>query len=479
MDTLSTGDDQVQARGLLLAAARQANDFIASRRDARVHDSRSADAFAVWLDALDFESPRDTHKLGSDLYDWLGRHAVRSDHPRYFGLFNPPALPAAIAGDLIAATVNPQLAVHSHAPAAAAIERKLLAYFGTLIGWPADSVAGTFTSGGSEANHTALLAALARRYPDWERDGVRGLPTAPAIYVSAQAHLAWIKIARVAGLGTDAVRLVPTADGLSLRGTELARFLQNENHRDPVLIVATAGTTAHGAIDDIEGIAKVARRHDTYLHVDAAWAGATLLADGAHTWLRGIERADSITVDPHKWLAVPMGAGMFLSRDWQPLERAFGVRTGYMPSASHEVRDAYIHSLQWSRRFTGLKLFTALAALGRKGYAEMIKRQVALGAYLRRELSQRGWKVLNDTTLPLVCFAPNLAPRQADEAVRRIESSVLASGGAWVSSVALRDRSVLRACITSFESTERDVDALLDLLDTARREASAVTGIAE
>jgi glutamate/tyrosine decarboxylase-like PLP-dependent enzyme len=460
-----------ETRLALLAAAGLAADFLAARRDAPVSDEASATSLDEQLQAWDFREPQPLDEVAADMFELLGRHAVRSDHPRYFGLFNPPALPAGIVGDLIAATVNPQLAVWSHAPAAAAIERKLLRLFGTRLGWAAGDVAGTFTSGGSEANHSALLAALARRYPDWASDGVRGLPSRPAIYVSSQSHLAWIKLARAAGLGSDAVRLVPTADGLALDGKTLAAFIAAEPDRDPLLIVATAGTTAHGAIDDLRGIAAVARAHGAHFHVDAAWAGGALLADEGQSLLRGIELADSVTIDPHKWLCVPMGAGMYLARDWAPLETAFAVRTGYMPSASLERRDAYIHSLQWSRRFIGLKLFMALAHLGLDGYARMIRHQLQLGDALRHGLQARGWRVLNDACLPLVCFAPAVDAGRQD-IVLRIAGSVVDSGVAWLSTVDLRGQLVLRACITSYETTRHDVDALLDLLDSARRKAS-------
>jgi glutamate/tyrosine decarboxylase-like PLP-dependent enzyme len=405
-----------------------------------------------------------------DVFELLERSAVRSDHPRYFGLFNPPALPAGIVGDLIAATVNPQLAVWSHAPAAAEIERKVLQWFGSLIGWEPVGTAGTFTSGGTEANHTALLAALARRYPEWAKEGVAGLGgKRPAIYVSSEAHLAWIKIARNAGLGSQAVRLVPPPGGLRLDGGSVEEAIRREPHFDPVLIVATAGTTAHGAIDDIRGLEVIARQHRAHLHVDAAWAGGALLSDKVRNQLAGVELADSVTIDPHKWLAVPMGAGMYLARDWMPLETAFGVRTGYMPSASVEHRDPYIHSLQWSRRFIGLKLFMTLATMGHQEYSRMIDGQLILGSMLRTQLLARGWRVLNETPLPLVCFAPDFTTGDDDAAVRAIESCVVGSGKAWLSSVSLRGKLALRACITSYESTADDVYELLDLLDGARQ----------
>lgn len=456
----------------LLAAAGRAAGFLERRRASPVSGDVCAASLRAHLAMYDFLTPRPMVDVVDDVFALLGQGAVRSDHPRYFGLFNPPALPAGIVGDLITATVNPQLAVWSHAPAAAEIERKLLQWFGSMIGWPPDCVAGTFTSGGTEANHTALLAALARRYPGWTTAGIAGCGAKrPVVFVSSEAHLAWIKIARNVGLGSDAVRLVRPRDGLRLDAEVIEDAIDREKDLDPVMVVATAGTTAHGAIDDIPGLARVARKHQAHFHVDAAWAGGALLSDKVREPLAGIELADSVTIDPHKWLCVPMGAGMYLARDWTPLETAFSVRTGYMPSASVERRDAYIHSLQWSRRFIGLKLFMALATLGQPGYANLIGQQLELGRQLRSQLLARGWHVLNDTPLPLVCFIPVVATHREDSVVRAIEAHVVGSGKAWLSSVSLQGRLVLRACITSYESTSDDVNELLQLLDAARFQA--------
>lgn len=457
-------------REVLLAAASRAADFLDRRREAPVAPEVCVADLLGRMDRYDFAAPLPLSDVVEDVLELLGRAAVRSDHPRYFGLFNPPALPAGIVGDLIAATVNPQLAVWGHAPAAAEMERKILRWFGAHIGWPASEVAGTFTSGGTEANHTAVLVALARRYPTWEKQGLAALAgTRPGIFTSSEAHLAWIKIARSVGLGSDAVILVPAASGLRLAAQAVEDAIGRHRELDPFIVVATAGTTAHGAIDDLPGLAEVAHRHRAHFHVDAAWVGGGLPHPGVKGLLAGIEVADSVTIDPHKWLSVPMGAGMFLSRDWLPLEHAFSVQTGYMPSASVEHRDAYIHSLQWSRRFIGLKLFLALASLGEGGYAALVEQQFALGRQLREQLLAHGWRVLNDTPLPLLCFAPDVPDDMVDDAVRSIEAKVKASGKAWLSSVALRGRLALRACITSYQSTEADVRELVEALDAARR----------
>ena len=368
----------------------------------------------------------------------------------------------AIAGDLVAATVNPQLAAWGHAPAAAEIEQHLVVLFADRI-WGASEAAGTSTSGGSEANHTALLAAMARQCSDWASRGVAAFDRPPAIYVSAQAHLAWIKIARAAGLGSDAVRLIETRDGLALDGETLRQAIAADPARVPMLVVATAGTTVHGAVDDLAGIAQVGREYGAHVHVDAAWAGGVLLDPAYRHLLAGIELADSVTIDPHKWLAVPMGVGMYLARECQPLETAFAVSTAYMPPTFSDARDAYVHSLQWSRRFTGAKLFVALASLGLDGYASIIARQFALGDRLRRSLADDSWTIVNDTALPIVCFVPTDTAH-----VAAIERTVVGSGKAWISSVILRGAPCLRACVTGFETTEADIDALVSLLREAR-----------
>jgi glutamate/tyrosine decarboxylase-like PLP-dependent enzyme len=225
----------------------------------------------------------------------------------------------------------------------------------------------------------------------------------------------------------------------------------------------TASVLAHGSIDDLAGLRDVATACGAHLHVDAAWAGALALVPERRPFLAGIEAADSVTIDAHKWLCIPMGAGMYLARDWSALQVAFSVATGYTPSASVERRDAYLHSMQWSRRFIGLKLFLAFAVSGLAGVQARIGHQFALGGRLRAGLVVGGWSILNDTPIPLVCFAPG-GEVADDAAVRAIEGAAVRSGGAWISAVRLRGRLVLRACVTSYETSAADVDALLDLL---------------
>jgi glutamate/tyrosine decarboxylase-like PLP-dependent enzyme len=224
---------------------------------------------------------------------------------------------------------------------------------------------GHFTSGGSEANNTALMCALTAHNPAFAKVGSRAFHGQPVFYISADSHLAWIKIAHQAGIGRDAARLIATDE----QGRMSAAALRDALRADiaagcvPFLLVATAGTTNAGMIDPLNDCAEIAQSHGMWLHVDAAWAGAAIASDTLRPCLAGIERADSVTIDAHKWFATTMGCGMFLTNRPTVLSQAFNVMTSFMPSNTPAL-DPYVTTAQWSRRFLGLRLFLALAATG-------------------------------------------------------------------------------------------------------------------
>jgi aromatic-L-amino-acid decarboxylase len=384
-----------------------------------------------------------------------------------------------IAGELLAAGVNPQLAAWSHAPAAAETEQHVLGFIAARLGLPAAALAGNVTTGGAEANLTAVLLALTHAFPAYATHGLRGLDAQPVFYASAESHLAWVKIAHATGLGRDVLRLVAVDEQLRLDVDELARLVAADRaagHR-PFLIVGTAGTTGAGALDPLGPLADLAAEQGAWFHADAAWAGAIALSDRLRPLLAGVERADSVTVDAHKWLSVPMGAGMILTCHADTLAQTFRLTTAFMPTAVDDAAaDPYTTSLQWSRRFAGLKIFLALAVAGRTGYAAQIERDTALGDHLARRLADEGWELVNDTPLPVVCFSDpatrTLDPQAASDWHARIAERVLADGHAWISAARLADRPALRACITSYRTTAHDVDQLVTALASARRNHS-------
>jgi glutamate/tyrosine decarboxylase-like PLP-dependent enzyme len=430
----------------------------------------SRDEIARLVAQFDFAVPKAPSEALAAAVGAMRAAQVHTAHPRYFGLFNPAPTTMGIAADALVAALNPQLAAESHAPFAVAAERHLLRAFATRFGFP-DDAEGTFASGGAEANVAAILLALVRASPEFARRGARALSGDAVVYASAEAHHSLEKGARMCGLGSDAVRRVGVDRDLRMDPGRLRDAITSDRRagRLPVMIVATLGTTNAGAIDPVASVAEVAAKERLWLHADAAWGGLAAIVTELRASIAGVERADSITFDAHKSLGVPMGAGMLITRHAGALAAAYGVHADYMPSGS--TRDPFAESPQWSRRFIGLKLLLSLAVAGWSGYETTLAREVELGRRLRRKLVESGWRLVNETPLPIACFVD--ARRDDGDSGRFL--TAVAKGvapRAWISVTRVAGgRRALRACITSARTEEADVDALIELLADARRSA--------
>jgi glutamate/tyrosine decarboxylase-like PLP-dependent enzyme len=410
------------------------------------------------LARYDFSKPMELSDVIADVEAMLHKWQVHVTHPRYFGLFNPSVTVASIIADLLVAMYNPQLAAWRTSPAANEIERHTLGWLAGKFGLPSDAVA-NFTSGGGEANLSAVIVALTRSFPGYEHGGVRQLPASPAIYLTAGAHHGFLKIARMTGLGSNVLRLVAMDRNLRMDIDDLARQIAGDRKAGvaPFMVVGTAGTTAAGIIDPLRDLARFCRREGLWFHADAAWGGAAVLSPRLRCHLDGIGEADSITCDAHKWFSVPMGAGMFFCRHRDAVLRAFNSDISFMPPKTGAATDPYTSTVQWSRRFIGLKLFLALAEQGEAGYVGMIEHQTQMGHALRAALIRAGWRIVNDTPLPVVCFTRDglVTSTFLNELFRRQI--------AWMSEVQLDDGPpVLRACVTSFRTTAEDIEWVVD-----------------
>ena len=428
-------------------------------------------AVQTLVNALDLEQPVAPIEALEQVAEGLYSHQVHPPHPRYFGLFNPAATEAGVAGDTLTALFNPNVAAWSHSPFATEIEQRLVRELGGFFGWAPNGVSGTFTAGGMEANHSAVLTALSAAFLAVRERGLRGLSADPVLYVSAECHHSFHRAARVCGLGLEALRAVPVDHRLRMDPRALAEMMDHDRARGlaPFLVVGTAGTTNAGAVDPLEEIGDIARRRGVWFHVDAAWAGAAALHPELRCLLAGSERADSATVDAHKWFSAPMGAGVFLTNRPGALEQAFRVENPYMPSEAGEAAgvDQYQQGLQWSRRFIGLKLWLSLRVHGWRGYRAAVARMKEMGDYLEARLRTGGWRILNDTPLPIVCFSPD--DDSTDAELEAIRAAVFSSGEAWISTTRLGGgRSALRACVTNFRTNPTDVDRLIECLIKAR-----------
>jgi aromatic-L-amino-acid decarboxylase len=402
---------------------------------------------------FDFTHAMDLDEVIAEVKRMLTEWQVQVTHPRYFGLFNPSVTFGSVVADTLVAMYNPQLATWRTSPAANEIEKFTLDWIGRKFGLPKEAVA-NFTSGGAEANHSAVIVALTRAFPEYGDRGLRSLAAAPAIYLTNEAHHSFTKIAHMTGLGRQSLRMVATDGRLRMDLADLERKVADDQTKGlaPFMVVGTGGTTAAGAIDPLPELGGFCRSHGLWFHVDAAWGGAAIMAPGLHRYLEGVESADSITCDAHKWLSVPMGCGMFFCRHAESVLQAFRTEAAYMPSkTSSAVLDPFTSSMQWSRRFIGLKLFLSLAVHGEAGQAETIEHQSRMGGVLRDALVDSGWQIVNDTPLPLVCFT-----REGLD-VQRFLASLRARQIAWMSEVHINGSAAVRACITSFKTTESDI----------------------
>jgi glutamate/tyrosine decarboxylase-like PLP-dependent enzyme len=401
----------------------------------------------------DFHQTMPLEEVVNDVEKMLRTWQVQVTHPRYFGLFNPSVTLASVVADTLVAMYNSQLANWRTSPAANEIERHTLGWLAEKFGLPRNCIA-TFTSGGTEANLSAVVVALTRAFPDYGEHGVRHLKATPSIYLTAEAHNGYNKIAHMTGLGRRALRIVTTDSDLKMNLGELQRCVAEDRNNGflPFMVIGTAGTTATGVIDPLPGMGQFCREEGLWFHVDAAWGGSAILAPSLKHYLDGIGDADSITCDAHKWLSVSMGCGMFFCRHPDTVAEAFRADVSYMPGKKiGPVFDPYTNSAQWSRRFIGLKLFMALAQQGEAGYAEMIEHQTRMGDVLRDALRASGWSILNSTPLPLVCFTrEGLVPGEFLASLHKRQI-------AWMSEARVGNISVVRACITSFRTTERHI----------------------
>jgi glutamate/tyrosine decarboxylase-like PLP-dependent enzyme len=390
----------------------------------------------------------------------------------YFGLMNPTPTYMGFLGEALVAGLNPQLATLARSQLASKIEIETLRWIGERVGWPG-SFNGTFTSGGNEANFSGLAMALAWKFPDAIEEGVATIGAAPVVYASSESHHSLDKSAGLLGIGRKALRRVAVDERLQMNPEALDATLDADlrDGRKPFCVVATAGTTSSGIIDDLPAIAEICRRHKLWLHVDGAYGASLIFSDKHRHLIRGIEQADSITIDPHKWLAVPFAAGVILTSHPEILERAFAVYAPYMPKAAGAVLpDNSKISAQWTRRMNAMKLWLTLKVHGRRAYEEHIDRQMNLA---RGFADWVGKSEQFELSAPLVVPILNLRmkgvsdPKQRTALHNALVDEVTCDGRRWISEMIVNGQSVIRVMVVSYLTEQRHIRALQEAMVAA------------
>lgn len=427
-----------------------------------------------YLKERDLEEGENIEDTLEDILPWLQEGNIHVPHPGYFGLFNPATSFSSVVGDYLTALFNPQMAAYSHAHFSNEVEKSLIDFYLQKLQWPqAPHSVGHFTSGGSEANFTAVLTALAHHFPAYLTHGLGGIPEKPKFYVSELAHNSFDKIAKNTGLGLNSLVKIPlNADyNLNIDALKQQILTDRQNGFTPFLIVGTAGSTPIGSIDPLYELSEIAKSEKMWFHVDAAWAGGALISNQVSKQLGGIENADSVTADAHKWLSIPMGAGMFFCKHPNSLYQAFQTEALYMPSQNNN--DPYQNSLLWSRRFIGLKVYMAFRVKGAKKMAEEIEKQLYLADYMVQRLTERGWYLPVKSSLGVVVFKhPDLENLSA-EGFASLHKNMIENGNTWFSILKLKDVLYFRACITSIYTEEKHIDHLLRILESGLKSLNA------
>ena len=395
-----------------------------------------------------------------------------NSHPRFFGFINATADPVGIAADYMAAAMNPNCWGGDHA--AIHVEHRVMRWLAQFLGYP-ETAEGILVSGGSMANFTALAAARRAMTPGVREEGLagEGRPRL-TVYASDQVHHCVDKAVDLLGIGTRQLRKIETDERFRMRMDLLAPAVEADRRQGftPAIVVGNAGTVNTGAIDPLEEIADFCRRESLWFHVDGAYGAMARLSDRLAPLFSGMERADSIAADPHKWLYVPYEAGAALVKEPGRLSAAFRKFPEYLATdpESPFPGPAWFaeRGVELSRSFKALKVWMGLKTHGRRGYARAIENDVDLARFLAEEVDRRpDFERLAPTVLSITNFRyrprdRSLSDGDLDRINRRIANRLLGGGSFFLAPTILKGRAALRVCIVNFRTREEDLVALLD-----------------
>ena len=413
--------------------------------------------------------------------DLLLAHSLFNGHPRFWGYVTSSAAPIGALAEMLAAAVNPNVGAWPLSPMASEIEAQTVRWIAELLNYPV-GCGGLFVSGGNMANIVCFLAARqAKAGRDVRKAGVDGLRM--RVYCSTETHTWMQKAADISGIGTDAVRWIPAdCDGrISVPALRAQILSDREAGEKPGLVTGNAGTVGTGAVDPLPELAALCRELDLWFHVDGAYGGLAAALPGAPAALSALHLADSIAVDPHKWLYAPLEAGCALVRDPARLRDAFAYHPPYY-HFGNEAINYFDLGPQNSRGFRALKVWLALQQVGRAGYVEMMAKDIELAAELFSLLPRFPELQAFTRSLSIATFRfnpPDLAraAAEAEPYLDQLNSELLTrlqnSGEAYLSNAVVQGRFALRACIVNFRTSSGDLAALPPLVVRIGRQVDA------
>ncbi len=442
----------------------------ATLREQRVHAPESRRAVAGIIRGTAPEQPGDPEALLSWLTDAVLRRSSREPHPGFLAYVpSCPTFPA-IAGDWLATGFNPFAGVWPVAPGPNQLELLVMDWFRTWLGMP-EGTSGLFTSGGSSATMTAVVAA---RHAALQGDDAA--ISRLVLYTSDQAHSSVARAAWIAGIPRDNVRSIGTDDGYRLRPDLLLQAVARDRAAGlrPFIVVANAGTTNTGAVDPLHEVGEFCRGEDLWYHVDAAYGGFATLVPGGGDLMRGLALADTVTLDPHKWLFVPFECGCLLARDPARLADAFRIYPEYLKDVESDGDE--VNFADWGAQLTRyarvFKVWLGVSYFGMSAIRAGIQHGIDLARRVeQRVLAAADLELLSPAQLGIACFRvhpPGLDdPAALDQLNERVNAAINTGGRFFISSTRLRDAFALRICALGFRTTVEDVDELVEAVREA------------
>src|SRR5215217_2417347 len=468
-------DDFVEQHHFLgNAVAQIINEYVATVPTRRV----TPEATPADLEKL-FDEP--LPEKGTALAEILARfredvapNAMGVSSPRYFGQFNPTPLPIGVWADTLASMLNQNAGAWRNGPTSAMIEARVMRWLCDLLNYGPQSF-GTLASGGSEANLIALKCARDSVAASIKDRGVRTAPGDLVIYASEQCHYSIDKSADLLGLGREGVRKIPTDERFHIIPDALREAIAKDRDAGliPCCVVGVAGTTSSGVVDSLEELAEIARENRCWYHVDAAYGGPLAFSPKHRDMLRGVNLADSITFDPHKWMFVPFSCGATLVRDGgRVLRDAFDMTPEYLSEdrGGADVEfDFFRYGQMGTRRLNSLKLWMAMKFMGREGYAKTVEHQIEVTKYLAQRIDAlENFTRVGEVETAVCCFRylprPDLDGPEIDRLQQRLQQVIERSGEAWLTTTVLHGRRALRVNINSFLTEQSHIDGLVKLL---------------
>ena len=403
-------------------------------------------------------------------------HAMQVPSPRYFGQFNPTPLAIGVWADALCSALNQNAGAWRNGPTSAMIEAQCIRWLCELIGYGPTGF-GTLASGGSEANLIALKLARDKAVADICLGGVRTAGADLIVYASEQCHFSVEKSLDILGLGRQSLRKIETDESFHIHLDLLRETIESDRDagRIPCCIVGLAGATSTGVIDPLPELADIARENNCWFHVDAAYGGGLAFSERHKPKLEGIERADSITFDPHKWMFVPFACGATLVRDGgDVLRRSFDISPEYLSEdrgGADVEYDFFRYGQMGTRRFNALKLLMCFKLMGKRGYCETTDAHIELTKYFAMRLDGLpDFERVGEIETAVCCFRylpppiRNMSPAEQDTMQQALQQRIEKSGEAFFPSTILHGRRALRVNVNSYLTERRHIDSLIESL---------------